>query len=111
VCAPGGPPSPAIPNPRIGCLPPAGMCYLPGPLFNGVADGVCVAALDQGEPGPFNCGVCNPSLNPWARSPLPDGLPCDDDRSCTSADSCSGGICSGVCDDSLPGCVGLCEVD
>ena len=111
VCAPGGPPSPAIPNPRIGCLPPAGMCYLPGPLFNGVADGVCVVTdTRQGRRG-LQCMACQPSVSPWAYTPLPDGNDCDDGNACTRNDTCSSGNCAGICDESLPTCAGECSID
>jgi len=51
-----------------------------------------------------SCRVCNPALNPWGMSALPDGNGCNDNDGCTLSDRCSGGRCTGTCDDSRPEC-------
>jgi len=79
VCAPGGPPSPTIPNPRIGCLPPAGMCSL---------GGGCVPTNTR--PGGLSgCMACQPSVSPWALTPLPVGSPCTAPDDCIINESCN----------------------
>jgi len=86
VCAPGGPPSPTIPNPRIGCLPPAGMCSV---------GGGCVPTNTR--PGGLSaCMACQPSVSPWALTPLPVGSPCTAPDDCIINESCNAaGLCAG----------------
>jgi len=83
------------------------MCYLRGPLFNGVADGVCVPALTRADPsaGRSDCLLCQPGVDPFGFSSRPDGEGCDDDDGCTLNDRCSIGICLGTCDTSRPECM------
>lgn len=110
MCVPGSRRSSEYPEVRDGCLPPPGMCYLPGPIGNGVADGNCVSGSVAPPAGPSNCRVCRPDLNPYDLSTLPDGDGCDDADPCTRNDRCGGGICTGICDETLsPICVGTCS--
>jgi len=111
VCVPGSGFGPEALDLRAACQPPAGMCYLPGPLFNGVADGVCVVTDTRQGPRGLQCMACQPSVSPWAYTPLPDGNDCDDGNDCTRNDSCSSGNCAGICDESLPICAGICTID
>src|SRR5262245_49045528 len=56
--------------------------------------GTCIA---QNALNPANsCEQCRPVTNRNAWTTLADGDPCDDLLYCTVADSCSGGVCSGL---------------
>ena len=66
------------------CSLAAGFCLI---------EGVC-RAVGEGPAGD-PCRICDPTSDPTAWSAGPDGAPCDDASSCTTADACRGGICAG----------------
>ncbi len=67
------------------CDPPTGLCIQeliqPG--------GACLDGTDQ-----CNDGICDSQYN-CVPTPVQDGTQCDDYNSCTTQDSCTGGVCGG----------------
>jgi hypothetical protein len=69
-------------------------CTLVDACQNGSCAGsnpVICAALDQCH----DAGVCDPVSGACSNPAKPDGTGCDDGNSCTTADACSGGLCTG----------------
>jgi RHS repeat-associated protein len=86
--------------------------------------GVCVGTIAVACGPPDQChqpGACVPATGTCAYMPKPDGVPCNDNNSCTQVDSCESGICvgsnliscgagsqcqiEGICDPATGGCL------